>query len=171
MTNISWQDAKAYCAWLSEKNNVKVSLPTEAEWQLAARGKENYKYPWGNKWNDQAARSKEKNGSISAVKSYEVNKSPFGAFDMAGNVWEWVADSVKIEDLPNDDKKSAKEKEEAIKSGKILRLIKGGSAQEPAENISATASEELPEDSRFPVLGFRIAVHRTETKTTETSAR
>ncbi|HLM55399.1 MAG TPA: SUMF1/EgtB/PvdO family nonheme iron enzyme, partial [Pyrinomonadaceae bacterium] len=94
VTGVTWQDAADYCQWLSTKLGATVRLPTEAEWELAARGPENLKYPWGNEWDQHAAASEETGGRVRAVKSYPAGRSPVGAYDMAGNVWEWVEDEA-----------------------------------------------------------------------------
>jgi formylglycine-generating enzyme required for sulfatase activity len=155
VTNVSWQDASAFCKWLEKKINLPVRLPTEAEWELAARGGGGNKYPWGNEWKKEAAGSKESGGKISAVKSFPLNRSPFGAFDMAGNVWEWTADKVgKNEEVTDEEVK------QALAKGEVLRIVKGGSAQTPAAQISAQARYEIPENTKVPSVGFRYVVER-----------
>ncbi|MBI1877315.1 MAG: SUMF1/EgtB/PvdO family nonheme iron enzyme, partial [Chloroflexi bacterium] len=79
---ITWDMAEAYCAGVNKR------LPTEAEWEVAARGAEDWLYPWGD---DQRAVELPQSGTYE-VGSIAANKSPFGVFDMAGNVWEWVGD-------------------------------------------------------------------------------
>lgn len=146
VTGVSWFDAVAYCEWLSQKTGLKVELPTEAQWERAARGKENYIYPWGNAWNERAAVAESK---VSPVKSFPENKSPFGAYDMAGSVWEWVADQAR------DDLGRPKSQD-----GVAFRIIKGGSAEEERSLISnSSRHERLANKPRHP-LGFRYVVRR-----------
>jgi formylglycine-generating enzyme required for sulfatase activity len=156
VANVSWEDANDYCQWLSKKIGAEVRLPTEAEWEFAARGKEGYKYPWGDKWNEKAATSGEHKGKVEAVKSYPQNKSPFGAYDMAGNVWEWVADEAR--DEQGRVKKYLNEPKQY--KNKTLRVAKGGAAVEKRENITAQSRIEMPENAKLPIIGFRYVVIR-----------
>jgi formylglycine-generating enzyme required for sulfatase activity len=96
IVNVSWNDAVAYCKWLSKETGYAVSLPTEAQWEKAARGKDGRRYPWGPNWDDgsKCANSVAPNnlGSTMPVGSYPLGASPYGVLDMAGNVWQWCSD-------------------------------------------------------------------------------
>lgn len=149
VTGVTWQDAVDYCKWLSEKIGATVRLPTEAEWVMAARGTETQKYPWGNEWNADAAVSKETKGRVHVVKSFPAGKSACGAYDMAGNVWEWVSDEARDE-----------EGKPKVVDGVSLRIIMGGSAEEPQAFISATSRYPAAVDKASRTLGFRYVVVR-----------
>jgi formylglycine-generating enzyme required for sulfatase activity len=145
VTNVSWHDAVAFCKWLSEKTGQEVALPSEAEWELAARGPQGLIYPWGNEWNERAAVYK---SQARPVKSFPEGRSPCGAYDMAGNVWEWVADQGRDE-------------EAKWPAGTDLRVIKGGSAEEEeAAFLSAVSRHSRPVNRPRRTIGFRYVVRR-----------
>ena len=91
---VFWDDAVAYCQWLSEATGQNLRLPTEAEWEKAARGTDGRIYPWGNEWDPTRLNSLEGGPEDTMpVGHYSPGgDSPYGVADMAGNVWEWCTD-------------------------------------------------------------------------------
>ena len=105
MVNVSWHDAAAYAAWAGG------ALPTEAQWEKAARGTDGRRYTWGSSWDAEKCNNYSDTAEIgggfqanraAAGGSYPASDSPYGAQDMAGNVWEWCQDCwhVTYEDAP-----------------------------------------------------------------------
>ena len=93
VVGISWFEADAFCKWLSHKTGKQYRLPSEAEWEKAARGKDRRAYPWGNKFGEKKCNSGELGlGRTSPVGIFPEGKSPYECLDMAGNVLEWCLD-------------------------------------------------------------------------------
>jgi formylglycine-generating enzyme required for sulfatase activity len=88
---VSWDDAVAYCRWLSEVTGRPYRLPSEAEWEKGARGSDGRIWPWGNQWDAERCNTREsgKEGTT-PVGAYPEGASPYRLLDMAGNVWEWT---------------------------------------------------------------------------------
>lgn len=88
---VNHRDAEAYCAWVGNIAKQPTRLPTEAEWEKAARGTDARIFPWGNEWRSNALNSGDRFGSTTPVNQFPNGKSPYGLYDMAGNVFEWTA--------------------------------------------------------------------------------
>lgn len=93
VVNVTWEEAATFCQWLTRLTGRTFRLPTEAEWEKAARGTEGAIYPWGHEWKPACLNSGGVVGGSSAVGSYSpAGDSAYGLADMSGNVWEWCAD-------------------------------------------------------------------------------
>lgn len=141
--SVSWYEAIAYCRWLSAQLGVTVSLPTEQQWERAARGTQGFEYPWGNGYQEGYANCGDSIGGTSAVGIYPQAASPEGVLDLAGNLWEWCLNKY---DVPED----------YSLSGDMARVLRGGSwGNHPAFARSATRYYFRP-DFRFVKFGFRV---------------
>lgn len=91
VTGVDWNDAKAYADWANKR------LPTEEEWEFAARGVPGTTYPWGNEWRSNAANAGDSSAQrLMDVGSFPIGKSPVGVMDLIGNAWEWTSSDVVV---------------------------------------------------------------------------
>ena len=146
-TNISWQDAQGYCGWVTPGGR----LPTEAEWEFAARGTDGRLYPWGNSFSSALANSLE--GGLDHPEPVGIrpkNASPFGVLDMSGNVWQWCSDDYK----PYDPFASLSSSHIIPEDAKVIR---GGSFKSDADHVRTTTRNLDHATTRSPAIGFRCA--------------
>ncbi len=158
VVGVSWRDAVAYCEWLSRESGLAVVLPTEAQWEFAARGTDGRDYPWGNGDPDtsRACFGREKNHPA-PVGSYPAGRGPFGTLDQAGNVWEWCLDAWDDEAYK---KRAGEEVADPIVQGdsEDSRLLRGGSWASEARNLRAAYRSVNHPAGRNPSVGFRVCV-------------
>lgn len=154
---VSWDDAIAYCNWFNkafkrELINLILRLPTEAEWEKAARGAYGNEWPWGNHFDPNKCNSIEGGkGSTTPVGSYSSlgGDSPYGCADMVGNVWEWTHSLYsRYPYRPKDGRE-----DEVIRKRRVLR---GGSFYFGQKNTRCAARDYSYPENRYDYLGFRV---------------
>lgn len=153
VVGVSWHDAGTYCAWLSERSGLSVSLPTEAQWERAARGDEGATYPWG----DAPPRPELLNagGSVGAttpVGSLGI-RSPHGLLDCLGNVWEWCTDSYEAGYYAQ-----APAKNPPGPRAGVCRVTRGGSWRSDLFRATCAHRCFMHPSVRSDRHGFRVAV-------------
>lgn len=158
--NVSWDDANAFCGWLNAAQNIyKVALPTEAQWEKAARGTEGRIYPWGNtpKPNKYLCNFEYNEGGATEVGKYSPHgDSPYGCADMVGNVWEWCADYYGANIYAT--RKNALVRNPTGQNTGDFRVLRGGAWNyHPFLARCAARGEDLPAD-HYDYAGFRILV-------------
>lgn len=155
VVGVSWYDVQNYIVWLNELTGEKYRLPTEAEWEKAARGTDGREYPWGNTWDATMANTAEAQlKKTVAVGNYPDGISPFGCYDMAGNAYDWCSDWFHIDTY----KYSPSENPMGAVEGR-RKVIRGGSWQPRGEFAARCANRAASEPVRASHnIGFRIAL-------------
>lgn len=169
VVDVSWEDAQAFCAWLTfearQAGYIPVNagkppalpdalfrLPSEAEWEHAARGRDGRSFPWGSEFSAECANTREAaQYSTTPVDRYAGGASPYGVLDMAGNVWEWTASLDGLYPYRPDDGR-----EEPQAAGR--RIARGGCYANPQGFARCACRFRFAPDVRSPFLGFRLAI-------------
>ncbi len=163
VVNVSWHDAIAYCNWLAKATGKAYRLPSEAEWEKAARGTDGRIWPWGDEWDANRCNTKEGSpGNTTPVGQYSPQgDSPYGCVDMAGNVWEWTSSlwGKKWEEPDFEYPYDPTDGREDLKAGDgIGRVLRGGSGDDDRWEACCASRFGLESDFRLHVVGFRLCV-------------
>ncbi len=156
VVGVNWYDANSFCEWKGKR------LPTEAEWERAAKGPEGHgHYPWGHDLDDTKANYGQKVGKTTAVDSYPAGVSGYGAYNMSGNVFEWVSDwydPTYFKESPALNPQGPATGLNFANQGPV-KVLKGGSWLAPASSLhSSHRFWNQPENNSYGVgLGFRCA--------------
>jgi formylglycine-generating enzyme required for sulfatase activity len=155
VVRVAWSDAEAFCTWLtrrlqSARRKGKAALPTEAQWEFAARGEEGREYPWGSEPPDARRANFDGNaGGTTPVGAYPAGATPEGVHDLAGNVWEWCRDRFGA--YSNEDQRDPTGPGQGTS-----RVLRGGSfLSEPSALRGASRYDNRP-GGRYDVFGFRV---------------
>lgn len=165
VTYVSWPEALAYCRWLqttlksssatpprlreSIASGWRVTLPSEAQWEKAARGSDRRIYPWGNE--PRRDRANYEGTGPTPVGQFPCPECPYGLLDMSGNVWEWTSSPYQPYPYdPSDDRDNL--------DSDALWVMRGGHYGDAARLVRTTARGAADPGARRPFIGFRVAV-------------
>ena len=156
ITNVSWSDAKQFVAWLADTTHKAYRLPSEAEWEYAARGGTQTKYWWGDQLQSDMANCKNCTNIISPEQPLKVGSfkpNPFGLYDMGGGVDQWVEDCwhKNYQGAPSDGS--------AWAEGECTsHVIRSGSWKNDARYVRSSNRDSYDTNVRYPTHGFRVAL-------------
>ena len=156
VTNVSWTDAKQFVAWLATATRKAYRLPSEAEWEYAARGGTQTKYWWGDQFQSGMANCKNCNDIAAAEQPIKVGSfkpNPFGLYDMGGGVDQWVEDCwhKNYQGAPADGSAW-------VEAGCASHVIRSGSWKNDARYVRPSNRDSYDTNVRYPTHGFRVAL-------------
>ena len=139
--NVNWYEAMAFANWLGNLLGMKITLPTIAQWQRAARGDDDRYFPWGDDYDEAHCNTLESGlKTTTPVDRYHKGASPYGAYDMAGNVWEWTLNPAAAAEKGRDSR----------------RAVAGGSFVSPCDRAHTTFRYYLDPRVRYSSIGIRL---------------
>lgn len=161
VTGVSWTDAQAYCRWLSGQAGRTYRLPSEAEWEKAARGGDGRSYPWGNEWTD--GRCNYGSEDTTTVTAHPEGTSPCGCYDMLGNAQEWTStlwgsdpkeNAFPYPYRPTD----GREETNPTHLHRVYRIYRGGSFRDEPAKLRCSARGNSDPESKIRWRGFRVVM-------------
>ena len=139
--NVNWYEAMAFCNWLGNLLGMKITLPTIAQWQRAAKGDDDRYFPWGDEYDEEHCNTLETGlKSTTPVDRYQLGASPYGIYDMAGNVWEWTLNTAAAAETGRDSR----------------RAVAGGSFVSPCDRAHTSFRYYLDPRVRYSSIGVRL---------------
>lgn len=154
ITNVSWYDAIVFCRWVTDLTERHVGLPTEAEWEKAARSNDGRIYPWGDEFDPTRLNCTENNGTgTTPVDHFPTGASACGAMDMAGNVWEWVGDWYKPDYYQAPDVVNPEGPAEGH-----YKALRGGAWFSDSAHVRAADRTHFNPDNHYDYVGFRVVL-------------
>jgi formylglycine-generating enzyme required for sulfatase activity/class 3 adenylate cyclase len=153
VSNVSWSDARQYVAWLAETTGKPYRLPTEAEWEYAARGGTQTKYWWGDQFQPDAANCKNCSANEQPVKVGSLKPNPFGLYDMGGSVDQWVEDCwhKTYQGAPADGSAW-------VEAQCPAHVLRSGSWKNDGRYVRSSNRDSYDTNVRYPTHGFRVAL-------------
>ena len=160
---VTWYDARAYCQWLREITGKPYRLPSEAEWEKAARGAEGQIYPWGHTWDANRCniQGEAEAKDTRPVHAHPHGASPYGLLDMVGNIWEWTSSLWGMEldtptyTYPYDPQDG---REDLTAPLHVRRVLRGVSFYNDRPMARCAARYRYHPRNRFDSVGFRVAL-------------
>lgn len=141
-SNLTWYEAMAFCRWLGSKTGLPITLPSEVQWIRAAQGDGGRAFPWGRRFDVSRCNTRESGfRSTTPVDCYPGGVSPYGVYDMIGNVWEWCLTWRAIQENGSD--------------GEVGRMVRGGSFVSPQDRSDINSYFILKPVYRYASIGFR----------------
>lgn len=139
--NVNWYEAMAFANWLGNMLGMKITLPTIAQWQRAAKGDDDRYFPWGDEYNEENCNTLETGlKTTTPVDRYQKGASPYGVYDMAGNVWEWTLNTAAAAETGRD----------------FRRAVAGGSYVSPCDRAQTSFRYYLDPRVRYSSIGIRL---------------